>query len=940
MNVPSAQLMQQEKRRKQNALVISRVTGVIFALVSIVIGPLSYSESGVNGLWGIGITAAVSLSAFVGAFQISRERVSQGIGIIIATILLMAFAIPVIAQGQGLALGIMVLVIVTGISSVTLPPKWATRAIVSAFATAAFITLADLYLPDFGLPSNPSYSNPIAVITSIVYIFFILRRYNAYALRTKIIIAFTLVTIVPLIALGFINSRSFAQHLQTQSQTQLTSLAKIVADEIDGFIATQLDSVRTDSKQSAFISYLELPPYARNNSDEEVNARLALLSLTRKDPVFINSIALLDPNGKDILDTLNKYKDRNESGAPYFIRPIQTGLPYASNILFNGQEAQIYFSTAIKSQSGQTIGVLRVEYHAKVIQSILRSIDPGAPGTILTLVDSSTYMRVGYTGNRDSLFKSYENFSDLDLAALQAESRLPSGARENALSGTDDSIIAGLNNLQQQPFFNAFSQSLGSEATNTGLFLKTQPWIALVRQSTKIYLEPVDDQNRTTILISLILIILSVGAGFLASQILTSPLITLARVAEQITAGDRNARAETSTEDEIGALAASFNRMTEELNQSLSGLEEHVAERTTDLKIARQQSEKRAHELQSVGEIAKIITGEQKLESLFPLITRLVSERFGYYHTGIFLLNETKQFAVLQAANSDGGKFMIARGHRLEVGESGIVGYVAKFGTPRIALDVGLDAVHFDNSDLPNTRSEMALPLKVRDQIMGVLDVQSEKPGAFNENDVNTLSILADQIAIALENARLFTQTQQALSEAQALYRNSAQDAWLTFSREEVAVGYHQSLGGGRKLTTPIDSDEIRQAMNLGNVLIFDTNEGAKEPSIVVPIKLRGQVIGALNVKAPTTDRRWSNDEINLVEAISERLSLALENARLIQDSQRQVIKEQTISEVTGKIGASINLRNVMQTAVEELGRAIPGSEVILKFEQKNGNTE
>ena len=95
-----------------------------------------------------------------------------------------------------------------------------------------------------------------------------------------------------------------------------------------------------------------------------------------------------------------------------------------------------------------------------------------------------------------------------------------------------------------------------------------------------------------------------------------------------------------------------------------------------------------------------------------------------------------------------------------------------------------------------------------------------------------------------------------------------------------------------------------------------------------------------MNIKAPTTNRLWSKNEVNLAEAISERLSLALENARLIQESQRQVIKEQTISEVTGKIGASINLKNVLQTAVEELGHAIPGSEVTIEFEQKNGNVE
>ena len=283
---------------------------------------------------------------------------------------------------------------------------------------------------------------------------------------------------------------------------------------------------------------------------------------------------------------------------------------------------------------------------------------------------------------------------------------------------------------------------------------------------------------------------------------------------------------------------------------------------------------------------------------------------------------------------------MLARGFRLEVGGSGVVGYAAKFGTPSIALEIELNSSFLNNPALPNIRSEMALPLKSRNKIVGVLDVQSEKPGAFTESDTNTFGILADQISIAIENARLITQTQRALSEAEILNRQSSLAGWLTFTREEASIGYHQNLKGGRKLTAPVETDEIRQAMNRGDALVFNADGVTKEPSIVVPIKLRGQVIGALNVKASDRDRRWSSDEINLAEAISERLSLALENARLIQDSQRQAIKEQTITEVTGKIGASINLKNVLQTAVEELGRAMPGSEVILQLqnEAKNGN--
>ncbi len=376
------------------------------------------------------------------------------------------------------------------------------------------------------------------------------------------------------------------------------------------------------------------------------------------------------------------------------------------------------------------------------------------------------------------------------------------------------------------------------------------------------------------------------------------------------------------------------------LKQSLKGLEEKVSERTVDLEISRTQSERRANDLLAISEISKVIAGEQKLPNLLPLITRLVSDRFGFYHTGIFMLDENNKYAILQAASSEGGKNMLARGHKLEVGESGIVGYVAKLGSPRIALDVGLDAVYFDNPDLPDTRSEMALPLSVRNKIVGVLDLQSKKPGAFTDAELNTLSILADQVAIAIENVRLFQQTQVALADAEALYRQNTQKGWQEFSSEENSIGYHQTLTGGNRLFTPVDTDEIRQVMNQGKSIVFDAGKSAPEASIVVPIILRGQVIGALKVKAPEQNRAWSKDEINLTEVISERLSLALENSRLIQESQNKAATEQIISDIASKIGASVRTENILRTTALELSQLLNNADIFIDLNTKTINDE
>lgn len=379
--------------------------------------------------------------------------------------------------------------------------------------------------------------------------------------------------------------------------------------------------------------------------------------------------------------------------------------------------------------------------------------------------------------------------------------------------------------------------------------------------------------------------------------------------------------------------ARAMNRKLEELT---AALEQGVEERAADLEKANRQITRRAFQLQAITELSEAIARLQDLNELLPVATRLISERFGFYHVGIFLVDGDQQFAILQAANSEGGRRMLARGHRLKLG-TGVVGFAAQSGKPRIALDVGRDAVFFNNPDLPETRSEMALPLNLRGQTIGVLDVQSVKPGAFAESDASLLGILAEQVAVAIENARLFNQMQQAREEAEALYAQIQRREWSAFASRETRIGYRQTATGGKRLLKPMETDEIRRALDSGQVVVLEGRENKSQPTIVVPVKLRGQTIGVLNIKAPTKDRKWNQDEINLAQAVSDRLALALDNARLLLESQRRAAKEAKIGEVSAKIGASINMRNVLQTAVEELGRALPGSEVLIQFESSDG---
>ena len=431
-----------------------------------------------------------------------------------------------------------------------------------------------------------------------------------------------------------------------------------------------------------------------------------------------------------------------------------------------------------------------------------------------------------------------------------------------------------------------------------------------------------------TIVILLALVIAGVVGYFAVRQIVV-PIEDLASLAGRIADGDLSQTSPTQRRDEIGVLAKTFNSMTSQLRDLISSLERRVDERTADLNTARLLSERRAQDLQSISEISRAISTERRLEILLPLITRLVSERFGFYHAGIFFVDDTHRYAYLQAANSEGGQRMLARGHRLEIGK-GLVGTVTQTGKARIALDVGSDAVFFNNPDLPNTHSEMALPLEVRGQTIGVLDVQSTKPGAFTQNDVNTLSILADQIAIAIENARLFNQTQQAKDEAEALYAQIQRQEWSTLINKGTRIGYRQTAIGGKILERPIETDDIREALENGQVVVLngEATTNMNQPAITVPVKLRGQTIGVLNIKAPTMERKWNQDEINLAQAISDRLAFALDNARLFEETTQRAERERLVSEITGKIRSHNDPQAMIETAMQELRNALGASRV------------
>jgi GAF domain-containing protein len=426
--------------------------------------------------------------------------------------------------------------------------------------------------------------------------------------------------------------------------------------------------------------------------------------------------------------------------------------------------------------------------------------------------------------------------------------------------------------------------------------------------------------STSTTLVSLVIVVIVLLLASLAAAVLsntlTAPLVALTQAAREITAGNLTARARIRTRDEFGILAGALDTMTDNLRAMVQSLEERVRDRTAALAVASEDANRRAAQFEAVTRVTGAISSIRNVRELMPLVTSVISEAFGYYHVGVFLNDESTQNAYLIAANSEGGRRMLGRHHSLRIGEQGIVGFVAARGEPRVARNVGEDIVYFNNPDLPATKSEAGLPLRVADKIIGVLDVQSTKEDAFRPDDLRILAVLADQVSLAIENTRLFEATQRSLTETETLYRQYVRDAWRRFQPDEGVTGYRYSSRGSVPLlgSAPIVESEP-----------FDGVEDA--PKLRIPINLRGEKIGELVVEG-ATETELTQDQIDLVQAVAERVALSVENARLFDETSRRAARERLVTEITSKIRSVNDPQVMMTTALEELKNVLGASSV------------
>jgi GAF domain-containing protein len=366
--------------------------------------------------------------------------------------------------------------------------------------------------------------------------------------------------------------------------------------------------------------------------------------------------------------------------------------------------------------------------------------------------------------------------------------------------------------------------------------------------------------------------------------------------------------------------------LTDDLKRERNQLDNRIHQRTSEL-------QKRASQLEIAGLVARDISTATNLDELLNNSVQLIKDRFNFYHAGIFLLDEKKEYAVLRSATGEAGRRMIENNHKLKTGATGIVGYVVGKGEAHIALDVNNDEVHFKNPLLSQTRSEMALPLKVSNVVIGALDVQSVEENAFGYEDVQTLQTIADQLAVAIDKAGLMLKLQETIKELEASNTREISRSWRSFLKS-TRRNYAYSLRHSVFETDTLESDEARDALKQGRSIIAhlaaDSDSNTPSTVVAIPIKLRNQVLGVMDLRFGNVS--VSEDLVNLLETTANRLALALENARLLEELQIRAGREHMVSDISAKLRTSTDIDSILRAAAVELGRALNTSEVLVQL--------
>lgn len=442
------------------------------------------------------------------------------------------------------------------------------------------------------------------------------------------------------------------------------------------------------------------------------------------------------------------------------------------------------------------------------------------------------------------------------------------------------------------------------------------PFVLVVEGATNILANQVTEflAERGFALVLGILFLVAVLV-MLVNQVMTPPLRRIGHAIQAMGRGNYDLPLpDIQRGDEIGQLAG-----------SLADTRKRVLDLVTELEL---RIENRARDMSATREISHAAATQRDLQQLMDQVVNLIVERFSnIYHAQVFLVDSENRYAILRASTGEPGRQLLARGHRLGVGSVSVVGRATETGDMVVARDTATSGVHRRNELLPDTLAELAIALRVGDRVIGALDVQSRQSDAFNQEQMEVLQTMADQVAVAIENARLYAESLRRLQELEINRRASTLEAWHQYV-DSLRASRLESIAG--IVTDAPVNEALRQAVLAeGQVVVGDVTERQTVP-IAVPIRLRGQLLGTVEWEVPHLE--FDQNKVQLAQDLTDRLAVNLENARLFQESQRVATRERLVNEISAQLTTQNEIDQILQTAVREVGRAVRAPHVSIRL--------
>jgi signal transduction histidine kinase/putative methionine-R-sulfoxide reductase with GAF domain/HAMP domain-containing protein len=825
------------------------------------------------------VAGLMLIASLISFFLIRRNRLARATWIMFLIVIIPPVPAVLVLNDIFAVLILYITVMASILITWVLPKTSRRQAILATGVSILSIIGIQAWNPAFRVGSStfPDFTGYITILAALAIFAFFIRQAFAGNIRTKLIVALVTIAVVSIAVVAFSAQRSLSTSLTENIGSNLIKLAGAQSVDIGLALDRELNAVkvlaRTNAVQekalianrAAQLSPAVIEQYdqqwkaadaAGNNLDPLVagvlyNDLSAELRQFREGFPQHVEVFLTDLQGLSIAST-NRTSDYNQADEEWWQTAYQEGL-FIGQPEYDESSKTIALNMAVavrENGTGRLLGVLRTTVNFTTLTESLAAGLFGQTGRTNIYLPDGRELRL--RAKQDGTFELIQEEAPPEVKALaQSAERY----QEISLNGTP--TLAGQSNMVIP----------GNPEDSAVIALLD--WRVLTLQDQAEALQPVAVQTRNIIVLAIAIALGVVLAAVGLARVISGPILRLNAVAGKVAAGDLTVEAKVESQDEIGTLASTFNNMTAQLRDLFGSLEQRVLDRTHDLELA--------------SEVGRTIT--EKVANLDEMLTasvEMIRSRFDLYYTQVYLTDPAGRVLTLRAGTGEVGKELLKRGHHLPINTNSLNGRAVTEKKTVIVADTGKASDFLPNPLLPNTRSEMAVPLIAGGRVTGVLDMQSEHPDYLNETNQPAFEALAGQLAVALQNAALFTQAEEARSEVEAQVRRTTEQGWGDFL-DAIERGHRIGFAFNQADVVPLEAEALSMSRK----------------SFDAPITVTGAKVGAIQL-GPDSDRPLTNSETELIRVTAQQLGQHIENLRLLAQAKRyQIQAEQAARRLT-----------------------------------------